>query len=76
MTEVSETNRTGAPPAHRREASSSARSTRAATSDGVLDGRVHEQLVVQAQHDLAPRSRVVARTVAAHALNSSARPPG
>ena len=54
MTEVSATNRTGAPPAHRREASSSARSTRAATSAACSAGRVHEQLVVQAEHHLRP----------------------
>ena len=76
MTEVSATNRTGAPPAHRRGASSSARSTPRRHLVGVLGRRVHQQLVVQAQHDLRARGRAsCARTVAAHALNSSAAAP-
>ena len=40
-----------------------------------LGGDVHEQLVVQAEHDLGARAARPARTVTAHTLNSSAAAP-
>ena len=75
MTEVSATNRTGAPPAHRRprprapfrRAPPPPRRARPARARAARRGGTAPPA--------PPRSRVVARTVAAHALNSSAAAP-